>query len=86
MRLRRALPLAASILAIFAAPSLAHAQFKSVRVQVLDRGQADGIVIRTPNERWIVIDGGTNREQVAYGEELAPAPGRSKRKCASCLA
>ncbi len=73
MRLHLARPFAALILA---PPSLAYAEFKSVRVQVLDRGQADGIV----------IDGGTYREQAAYGEELGPVPGRSKRKCASCLA
>ena len=36
------------------------AQFKSVRVQIIDRGQADGILIRTPNEKWVVIDAGTN--------------------------
>ena len=47
----------------FALPALA--QHASVRVQVLDRGQADGIVIRTPNEEWIVIDGGTNAQQAA---------------------
>ncbi len=41
----------------------AAAQFQSVRVQVIDRGQADGILIRTPNEKWIVIDAGTNRQQ-----------------------
>ena len=32
---------------------------ESVRVQVIDVGQADGIVIRTPsNNNWIVIDAG----------------------------
>ena len=36
---------------------------QSVRISVLDRGQADGIVIRTPNQQWVVIDGGTNRQQ-----------------------
>jgi len=36
---------------------------QSVRVSVIDRGQADGIVIRTPNHEWVVIDGGTNRQQ-----------------------
>jgi competence protein ComEC len=41
----------------------AEAQFQSVRVQVIDRGQADGILIRTPNQRWVVIDAGTNRQQ-----------------------
>ena len=41
----------------------AEAQFQSVRVQVIDRGQADGILIRTPNQKWIVIDAGTNRQQ-----------------------
>jgi hypothetical protein len=38
-------------------------QFQSVRVQVIDRGQVDGILIRTPNAQWVVIDAGTNREQ-----------------------
>ena len=41
----------------------ALAQFKSVRVQVIDRGQADGILIRTPNQKWVVIDAGTNAQQ-----------------------
>lgn len=41
----------------------AEAQFQSVRVQVIDRGQADGILIRTPNQEWIAIDAGTNRQQ-----------------------
>ena len=39
------------------------AQYKSVRIQVIDRGQADGILIRTPNQQWIVIDAGTNSQQ-----------------------
>ena len=39
------------------------AQAASVKVSVLDRGQADGIVIRTPNHQWVVIDGGTNKQQ-----------------------
>ena len=36
---------------------------RSVRVQVIDRGQADGILIRTPNEKWILIDPGQDRLQ-----------------------
>lgn len=39
------------------------AQHVSVRVQVIDRGQADGILIRTPNDRWVVIDAGTSKAQ-----------------------
>ena len=34
------------------------AQTQSVRIQVIDVGQADGILIRTPNSQWILIDGG----------------------------
>ena len=41
----------------------AEAQFRSVRVQIIDRGQADGILIRTPNERWVVIDAGVDKLQ-----------------------
>ena len=51
-------------------PLTALAQHASVRVQVIDRGQADGIVIRTPNEKWIVIDGGTNVDQAAMMESM----------------
>ena len=40
-----------------------HAEHRSVRVQVIDRGQADGILIRTPNDKWVVIDAGTNEKQ-----------------------
>jgi len=43
--------------------SSANAQFKSVQVQIIDRGQADGILIRTPNEKWVVIDAGTNSKR-----------------------
>ena len=43
--------------------SSSSAAFKSVRIQIIDRGQADGILIRTPNEKWIVIDAGTNGQQ-----------------------
>ena len=41
----------------------AQSQHDGVRVQVNDRGQADGILIRTPNERWVVIDAGANDAQ-----------------------
>ncbi len=36
-----------------------------VRIEVLDRGQPDGIATCTPYHKWVVIDGGTNREQAA---------------------
>jgi len=39
-------------------------QAASVMVRVIDRGQADGILIRTPNHQWVVIDAGTNAQQV----------------------
>lgn len=35
----------------------------SVYIQIIDRGQADGILIRTPNEEWIIIDAGSNKQQ-----------------------
>ena len=38
--------------------SSAYAQFSSVRVQVIDVGQADGILVRTPNSKWVLIDAG----------------------------
>jgi beta-lactamase superfamily II metal-dependent hydrolase len=52
-----------AFLALFIASPAVSQPHSSVRVQVIDRGQADGILIRTPNEQWIVIDAGTNREQ-----------------------
>jgi competence protein ComEC len=36
------------------------AQDASVRIQVVDVGQGDGILIRTPNRSWVLIDAGTN--------------------------
>jgi competence protein ComEC len=42
---------------------------QSVRVSVIDRGQADGIVVRTPNHQWVVIDGGTNKQQADLMED-----------------
>lgn len=47
-----------------------QAQHASVRVQVIDRGQADGILIRTPNEKWVVIDAGTNAQQANAMENV----------------
>lgn len=45
-------------------PSTLPAQLQSVRVQVIDRGQADGILIRTPQDtQWVVIDVGGDRLQ-----------------------
>lgn len=41
----------------------AFAQHEPVRVQVIDRGQADGILIQTPNKQWVVIDAGTDSAQ-----------------------
>lgn len=39
----------------------AHAQDDFVRVQVIDVGQGDGILIRTPNHRWVLIDAGKTK-------------------------
>lgn len=62
MRLRTSLSLLPLALGVRLGSS-ANAQFKSVRVQIIDRGQADGILIRTPNEKWVVIDTGTNSKR-----------------------
>jgi beta-lactamase superfamily II metal-dependent hydrolase len=56
------LALSALLCSPLAQPALA--QHRSVRVQVIDRGQADGMLIRTPNDQWVVIDAGTNSQQV----------------------
>ena len=50
-----------ALLAVALLAPRGHAQ--SVKISILDRGQADGIVIRTPSRQWVVIDGGTNRQQ-----------------------
>ena len=65
-----------AVLALAAAALPAHAEFRSVRIQVLDRGQADGIVIRTPNNKWVVIDAGSNNSQ-AHAMREAPAHGET---------
>jgi competence protein ComEC len=54
---------------LFVVAPLAPAQFDSVRVQVVDVGQGDGILIRTPNQRWIVIDAGTNKNMARAMQE-----------------
>lgn len=40
---------------------LRPASAQSVRIQVVDVGQGDGILIRTPNARWVLIDAGETR-------------------------
>ena len=65
MKIRRnlfALPIALALVGLLTPVALAQ----SVRVTVLDRGQAEGIVIRTPNHEWVVIDGGTNKKQADW--------------------
>ncbi len=57
-----------SLFIITVKPSFVFAQYKSVRIQVIDRGQADGILIRTPNKKWVVIDAGVDRLQAASME------------------
>ena len=57
-----------ALLLCFVAP--AEAQFQSVRVQVIDRGQGDGMLIRTPNSQWVVIDAGTNRQQAISSQTV----------------
>ena len=42
-------------------PAPASAQFVSVRIQIVDVGQGDGILIRTPRQRWVLIDAGPNQ-------------------------
>ncbi len=51
------------LLAVVLFPFPVAAQHVSVRVQVIDRGQADGMLIRTPNDEWVVIDAGTSKLQ-----------------------
>jgi len=34
---------------------------QSVQIQVVDVGQGDGILIRTPHKKWVLIDAGPNR-------------------------
>ncbi len=34
---------------------------QSVRTQIVDVGQGDGILIRTPNQQWVLIDAGPDR-------------------------
>jgi competence protein ComEC len=53
--------LSGAVLGLLVLAPGAYAQ--AVKVAVIDRGQADGIVVRTPNRQWVVIDGGTNRQQ-----------------------
>jgi len=49
--------LVTSLFLLLAAPCAAQ----SVRIQVVDVGQGDGIVIRTPHHKWVLIDAGPDR-------------------------
>lgn len=52
------------VVLVLAVAAPAAAQHASVRVQAIDRGQADGFLIRTPNDQWVVIDAGSNDRQM----------------------
>lgn len=52
-----------ALISLIVPPQFIQAQHASVRIQVIDRGQADGILVRTPNEKWVVIDGGADALQ-----------------------
>ena len=57
-------PVTTAVLAVAVLASiLSDVALGSVRIQIIDRGQADGILIRTPNDHWIVIVAGTNGQQ-----------------------
>jgi len=47
--------------AVCAAPRPIAAQFAGVRIKVVDVGQGDGILIRTPHARWVLLDSGANQ-------------------------
>ena len=57
--MRRIVVLAGWLALLGAVPGSAPGQF--VRVQVVDVGQGDGILIRTPNQQWVLIDAGPDR-------------------------
>ena len=59
-----------AVASLLAAPL--SSQFASVRIQVVDVGQGDGILIRTPNKKWVLIDAGTNN---TLGNNLGPVFG-----------
>ena len=59
-----------AIAAVFVTPL--SAQDASVRIQVVDVGQGDGILIRTPNMKWVLIDAGTNN---TLADNLGPVFG-----------
>jgi len=47
-----------SLFLLLTAPCVAQ----SVRIQIVDVGQGDGILVRTPHHTWILIDAGPNRQ------------------------
>jgi beta-lactamase superfamily II metal-dependent hydrolase len=49
---------ALSLLPVLLIAVAAPAGGQAVRIQVIDVGQADGILVRTPNGQWILIDAG----------------------------
>jgi len=49
-----------SFLMVLALGFPANAEPEVVRIQVIDRGFADGNLIRTPNGKWVVIDAGSD--------------------------
>jgi competence protein ComEC len=57
------------LLVLVSAASRDGAAQGAVRVKVVDVGQGDGILIRTPHHRWVLIDSGANR---MLADSLAP--------------
>jgi competence protein ComEC len=52
-----------------ATASVGVAQTTAVRIKVVDVGQGDGILIRTPRHEWVLVDAGAN---LMLADSLAP--------------
>ncbi len=61
MKMRRCLRTSLAVLGALGLLGATPGAAQFVRVQVVDVGQGDGILVRTPNLKWVLIDSGPNR-------------------------
>src|SRR6185503_6981928 len=72
LRLGMNRPALLTLVLLLRAPAI---EAQSIRIQVVDVGQADGTLIRTPHMKWVLVDAG---QEAMLADSLGPYFGVSR--------